>query len=851
MTNSASRTSSLVESKAIAWVCVALALVTFGVYLPVGGHDFVNYDDYLYVTKNPQIIKGVNPDSIGWALTSTYASNWHPVTWISHMLDCQLFGMKAGAHHLVSVLFHTANVVFLLLVLTLMTGALGRSAMVAGLFALHPTHVESVAWIAERKDVLSACFLLLTLLFYIRYLERPRPWRYAAAMGCFALGLMSKPMLVTLPFVLLLLDIWPLRRATIPFSSPGETGFGKKVPSQKKAKKKTVSPTPLPWRQLILEKWPFFLLSLASSIATLIAQKQGGAVMPLDRLSLSERVGNAIVSYVRYVFKLVWPSHLSVYYPHLEGWAPWQVIGALLLLAAVSFLIFYFARSRPFLLVGWLWFLGMLVPVIGLVQVGGQSMADRYTYVPSIGLFIVFVWGAYDLCRPGYTRDRLLPVAGVALLAVGAFLTFLQLRHWRDSETLFRHALAVSHNNAVAHNNLGVYLTRTERNDEAVEHFRQAIRVEPRHAGARNNLGDLLAGKGKLEEARKLITEALRINPELVEAHFNLGRVLASLGQFSEAESCYQEVLRRQPDHSEVHHELGRALAAQSQAAGAVVALKEAVRRRPNHAKSHFHLGKALAEQNNLTSATNEFHEALRLDESFLDARYHLGVTLNKRGNREDALGHFEAVLKSDPRHAGAHFEMGNHLAGLGEISSALEHFLKAVQADSNHVGAINNLGNIMVSQRNFQEALRYYRQALQLNLDHFNSRHNLARLLTHLRRAGDAVPHYRKLLAQRPDSLEVLNEFARILATDREKSNRDGPEAVRLAERLNALTGGNEPLALDTLAAAYAEVGRFADAIAEERSAIRRLEATGNSNMINEFEARLRFYQENKAYRE
>ncbi len=756
--------------KPIVWIGAALALVALGVYLQVVHHDFINYDDPLYVAENPNVIQGVNLDGIGWALTTSHASNWHPITWLSHMLDCQLFGLNAGAHHLVSAIFHVVNAVLLLVVLARMTGAPGRSAMVAGLFALHPTHVESVAWIAERKDVLSTGFLLLTLLAYVSYVERPRPWRYSAALGCFALGLMAKPMLVTLPFVLLLLDIWPLRRASLFFTNSDPSEPLKKAKLPKQPRKTTGASVPLPWRRLIQEKWPFFLLSLMSSIATLVAQEQGGAVMSLTRLSLYQRVGNAVVSYVRYVYKLVWPTQLSVHYPHPDGWAPLQVLGALLLLLAVSLLVLRLARSKKYSLVGWLWFLGTLVPVIGLVQVGGQAMADRYTYIPSIGLFLVIVWGVYDLFRPGFVRDRILPVAGVTLLALCAVLTFFQLRHWHDSETLFRHALAVSSHNAVAHNNLGVHLSKTERKDEAAGHFRQAIRVEPRHAGARTNLADLLAGQGEYEEARKLLTEALRIKPNLVEAHFNLGRVLAAQGQVTESGPHFQEVLRRRPDHPEVHYELGRTLAARGQTAGAVIALKEAVRRQAGHAGSRLHLGLALVAQNNLSAATKEFQEALRLDSSLLDARYHLGVTLKKQGIGEAALGHFEAILKSDPHHAGAHFELGNHLAAGGQISSAKKHFLEAVRADSAHVGAVNNLGNIMVAQGNYHEAIGYYEQALQLNPDYFSSRHNLARLLAQLGRVDDAIPHYRQLLKQQPDSVELLNELSRLLGTNRKE---------------------------------------------------------------------------------
>ena len=438
-------------------VCALLALVTLLVYLPVRHHAFVDYDDLDYVTENPMVQAGLTWSGFQWAFTTLDASNWHPLTWLSHTVDCQLFGLNAGGHHLVSVLFHATNAVLLLLLLWRLTGAFWQSAFIAALFAWHPLHVESVAWVAERKDVLSTFFGLLTLMAYVRYAQRRAKVDYLLALFFFACGLMSKPMLVTLPFVFLLLDYWPLRRVT----GNGWQVTGDKKPVGKLSTRNSsasafgcgaTAPKRSEGGQLstILEKWPFFALAAASCVVTFVAQQRGEAVAPLEKYPLSSRIENAAVAYVKYLFNSVYPVNLAVIYP-LPKEIPWvQVVGAMMVLAVISWVIWRARRQRPYLLTGWLWYLGMLVPVVGLVQVGLQSMADRYTYLPLIGVFIGVVFGLGDLAKKLRLKSTVLILVAVFVLAGCLFATARQLRFWRDGETLFERALAVTKDNPIA-----------------------------------------------------------------------------------------------------------------------------------------------------------------------------------------------------------------------------------------------------------------------------------------------------------------------------------------------------------------------------------------------------------------
>ncbi len=511
-------------------VCLFLGLVTLAVYWQVLDHGFITYDDDKYVTNNPYIQRGLTLESIRWSFTTLSASNWHPLTWISHIIDYQIFGLNSGGHHLTSLLLHIANTLAVLFVFKRMTQTLWQSAFVAGLFALHPLHVESVAWVAERKDVLSTFFGLLSLWGYARYVEHPEVKRYLLPLVCFALGLMAKPMLVTVPFVLLLLDYWPLQRFRL-----GQSGNGR----------------------LILEKTPFFILTTASCIVTYIAQKSGGAVISSEVYSFTLRVANAQVSYIGYIGKMLWPAKLALLYPHPLALSWWQIGGAGFLFVAISLLAIKNASRRPYVLVGWLWYLGMLVPVIGLVQVGAQAMADRYTYMPLVGLFVIAAWGAPDLVAAWrFKTTGLAIMAGTILLALTTMSVF-QVGYWRDSIKLFEHTLMVTEKNYIIHNNLGVELKNSGRISEAIHHYEASLRINSKgYADAHNNYANIIAGQGRLAEAIRHYSDALRINPENAEVHNNLGVALFRNGNEEDAISHFKEAIRIRPDLTEAHHNL-------------------------------------------------------------------------------------------------------------------------------------------------------------------------------------------------------------------------------------------------------------------------------------------------------
>ena len=485
-------------------VCALLLLAVALVFGQTVGHEFVNYDDDDYIYENSQVTRGLTSEGVGWAFTRSHSGNWHPLTWMSHMLDCECYGLRPGGHHLSNVLLHAATAILLFLALRQMTGRLWPSALVAVVFAVHPLRVESVAWVTERKDLLSGLFFMLTLAAYARYAGRPfSPARYLAVVVLFALGLMAKPMLVTLPFVLLLLDYWPLDR----FDGSPRRGL-----------------------RLIVEKIPLLLLAMASCMVTLQVQSMAFAEGRATPFSL--RIANALLAYVTYLGQIFWPAGLSVLYPYPTQSLPmWKVAGASLVLAAITSSAMAGWRKRPYLLVGWLWYLGMLVPVIGLVQVGTQAMADRYTYLAQIGPYLVLVWGSESMCR-GWTWRRWMCGAASALIVAGLIAcAWRQATYWRNSETLWTHTLAHTAENFLAHNNFGVDLARQGRLDEAMAQYRSALEINPGYPEANVNLAGLLSRRGKDQEAIAYYERALRNVRERVEIHFTLGTVLRRQGR--------------------------------------------------------------------------------------------------------------------------------------------------------------------------------------------------------------------------------------------------------------------------------------------------------------------------------
>ena len=565
-------------------ICLLLALITLLVYWPVRNAGFVVFDDPDYVTNNSHVQAGLTWSGVKWAFTTWHASNWHPVTWLSHMLDASLFGPNAGAQHFINVLFHAANAVLLFLLLLRASGRVWPAAFVAALFAWHPLHVESVAWISERKDVLSTFFALLTLLAYLRYAEESKVqspkskvfWWWTLAL--FALGLMAKPMLVTLPFVMLLLDFWPLGRA----SSSVDSGTAVTQHATRNTGK------------LFLEKLPFFLLAIASSVVTFFAQREE-AVMSLEQRPLGLRVGNAVVAYVEYLAKTLWPVKLAVIYPLPHQVPSWEIAVAAVVLLALTVLACLAWRRAPYLLIGWLWFLGMLVPVIGLVQVGGQALADRYTYIPLIGIFIAVAYGAADLASHNQIPRAQLSVAGSLVLAGCLFATERQIGFWQSSETLFRHAVAVTKNNAIAYINLGVALEQEDRREDALAEYHKALDIDPNRIQAHNNLANLLSDMGDRNNAAREYETALRLNPKALEAHLNFGTLLSEMGRFDDAIREYNAAAQLAPDDPRPHYLMGKACLRRGQSAEAVKHFHEALQIAPNDLQALTWLARVLA----------------------------------------------------------------------------------------------------------------------------------------------------------------------------------------------------------------------------------------------------------------
>jgi tetratricopeptide (TPR) repeat protein len=730
------RVNSGENNRTRGWICLVLSLVTLGIYWQVHGFDFVNYDDPDYITENPMVRSGLTFKGILWAFTRFHDGNWHPLTWISHMLDCQLFDLHAGGPHVVNVLFHAANAVLLFLLLHRLTHAQWRSAIVAGLFAWHPLHVESVAWVAERKDVLSTFFGLLSLIAYVRYANErepqtigsansislaasgrleplgerrkefgeakgpPRAERagggeplgrgegasnvsgksrgelavknqrkaYAWALIFFAFSLLAKPMLVTLPFVMLLLDFWPLQR----IKNSGWRTF--------------LTPE---FGRLASEKWPWFLLVVASSIVTFFAQKSRGAVASMENVPFNLRVSTAVISCFEYILKACWPIHLAVFYPLSHDQPIGLLLGAIAFLVVVSVTAVMTIEKWPFLLVGWLWFLGMLVPVIGLVQVGSQAMADRYTYMPLTGFFIMIVWGAWEFLQRIKWHVILIVFTGAVLFVVLAILTRSQLQYWRNTFSLFTHDLAVTRENATANNNLGAMLAEVGQPDKALAHYGEAARIEPNNAYYQNNFAVSLARAGKPDAAIDHYLAAISADPRFAKAYSNLGALFLGQHRLNEAITNFSEAVKIEPNNGGVRNNLANALSAAGRLDDALVQFSEAIRLEPTNAMVHFNAALALVKAGRANDALAQFAEAVRLNPSSAAARYELGRQLFSAGQFPAAVEQFTQAAKLKPNYVTAEFY---EAAALGELNRYDEAIIAANRAlqSANDAGQTN-----------------------------------------------------------------------------------------------------------------------------------------------------------------
>jgi Flp pilus assembly protein TadD len=620
-------------------ICLIMSLLIIAVYGQVANHEFVNYDDPDYITENPHVKKGLTRGSITWAFTATLQDHWHPLTWLSHMTDCQLYGLNPRGHHLTGLLFHIINSLLLFIILERMTGAAWKSAVVAALFALHPLHVESVAWVTGRKDLLSTLFMILTIWTYHLYVEKPSVGRYILSVALFGMGLLSKSILVTLPFALLLIDYWPLCRLRYRAGRMGGT-----------------------IRRLVLEKVPYFFLSVCVSFITLVIRHERVSDTTRFVSPLTDRMAYAVVSYTKYIIKIFWPHDLIIYsYPKIIPL--WQVVGGSLLLVSITALALRHAIRRPYLPVGWFWFLGTLVPVIGLIQTGPSLMADRYTYVSLIGIFVMVVWGVGGLLKK-QGRGTLCALAAAALMALMA-CSWVQTGYWCDSEALFSHCVAVNRNHSLAYCNLAMALEEQGRYDEAISHYNEAIRINPNSQKPRYNLGVLLSERGDFEKAIDYLSEVMRADPGFAEGHVNFGITLAKYGNLKDA-----------------HRHFARALEIN-----------------PLYARASYNLGLVLQMQGRINDAVDRFRETLDIDPGYAKAHSMLGLTLHRSGNFQEAIDHFEEAMRLDPRlKIQADYNIARAYARQGEKEKSVIWLRKAVEAgfkDWNSLEADAELENI------------------------------------------------------------------------------------------------------------------------------------------------------------
>jgi protein O-mannosyl-transferase len=650
------------KNKLIPVINLLLILITLAAFWQVGNHGFVDYDDDTYIVQNRNIQNGITVQGLRWAFTTGYAANWHPLTWISHMLDVQIFGMSPQFHHLTNLLFHVANVLLLFFVLNRMTKAVWQSAFVAALFAFHPLHVESVAWVAERKDVLSTFFWMLTLIAYCYYAERPRAKTYLAVIAFFALGLMAKPMLVTLPFVLLLLDYWPLGRfgktmsiqkirteAAYPVSASRKKGKKGKQPPKTPVTIEKPADLKFQWtllRHLIVEKIPLFALTVLSCAATYIAQNKSGAVASVEIFTPGIRIANAFVSYLIYIGKMIWPVDLAVLYPHPGPLPLWQPLAAALFLIAITFAVTLKAKRYPYLPVGWLWYTGTLVPVIGIVQVGGQAMADRYTYIPSIGIFIMAAWYLPEILgKRRYTKHVLAGSSALCLLVL-FILTWTQVGYWRDGITLFDHVLKVTNNNYFGYYCRGKIHSLLGNNARAIDDYDRAVEINPAYAPAFNNRGLAYESIGDHTRAINDYDRAVEIDPGNAEVFNNRGMVYETLG-----------------NHAKAIADFDRAIQIGS-----------------NLALAYNNRGNTRDGLGDHTGAIQDFDRAVEIDPGYAEAYNNRGITYDAMGNHVRAIEDFNRTIEISPVHAGAFYNRGRAHAFLGNQTQAMDDLKKAAR---------------------------------------------------------------------------------------------------------------------------------------------------------------------------
>lgn len=782
---------------------IAMIWCGFG---PVLQNDFIGYDDPSYVTENPFVTGGLTGPGIKWAFTAMHSSNWHPLTWLSHMLDCQWFGLNPAAHHAMNLFWHTANTLLVLGLLNQLTKKFWPSAFIAAVFAIHPMHVESVAWVAERKDVLATFFGLLTLMAYARYTkasgQRPeaigrgegreagggKGW-YALALGLFACGLMSKPMLVTWPFLMLLLDFWPLGRFT--------TSEGKK------------------WVAVGLEKIPFLILVIASCWITVLAQARDGSVAPTGDISLPQRILNAGLGYAWYAWKFVWPVDLAIIYPLFPHRAVGTTVGAVVFLVTATALGLRQAKTKPYLVTGWFWFLGTLVPVIGLVQVGMQSYANRYSYFPYLGLSLAVIWGLGERGNNSRLGRRILAGAAGAALLASLALTRQQVKLWKNSATLFQEAVRVVPDNYVALNNLAQILTQQGQFDRAIDYSQQAIKAAPRFVEAWNNLGCAYLGQRDNERARAAFQAAAEFRPTDPHTWNNLGTTCHQSGDFTNAIAYYRKAVALDATYADAYYNLGNSLAALGQRAEAVSNYERAIEISPGMVNAHLNLGFERQRLGQAAAAASAFEAALKWKPDFANAHYGLATLAATQNDPGAETTHLRAFLKQQPQHPEARLRLVKALLAQGQAEAAVEEASAALRFHPTNAVAF------------------YFRAVAHEQLG----------------QAAEAITDYDRALQWQPDYPEALNNLAWQHAASADPKLRDGKKAVQLATRACELTQYQEALLIGTLAAAQAEAGQFPEAVATAERARDRATASGQPEIAQKNAELRELYRSGKSF--
>ncbi|MGE5191535.1 MAG: tetratricopeptide repeat protein [Deltaproteobacteria bacterium] len=735
--------SGAARQRAAAAVALGLVAITGVVFWQVRQFGFVDLDDGFYVTNNPYVSSGLSLENAAWAFTTGATGNWHPLTWLSLMLDVQLFGVAPGAMHLTSLGLHTANVLLLFFLLRLLTGSLSRSGFVATLFAVHPLHVESVAWISERKDVLSTCFGLMSIWAYAHYARgAPRRW-YLACLALWICSLMAKQMFVTLPFVLLLLDYWPLARFR-----RHECGNNA--------------------RQLVVEKIPLLAVTVAFSIVAFTVQHRGGAVQTLEHYPLTNRLANAVVVYSLYLMKTFWPARLAAFYPYPESAIPLgHVLAAAALLVTVSALAVFWSRRYPFFIVGWLWYLGTLVPVIGVVQIGNQQMADRYTYLPLIGIFIALTWAAAEAFPSRTAARRPLAAAAAGLLAVVTVPSLRQVGTWRDTESLFAHAVAVTRPNAFAEGTLANEYRRQGRRHQALQHFERALAIDPSAKWVLNNLGQLMLDEGQKERALEYHRRALAVDSHDSMTRDYLAMVLFQMGRIDEAIHECEEAVRFDPLDFNAHHTLGNIMFATGKKEEALQFFQIAAAIDPWSALARNSAGTALLQLGRTDEAAASFRQALRLDPKSVAAHANLGAILHGRQEFAEALTHFQKAFELEPANNALRqnveaelVNVGTELASQDQVAAAIDHFRRAVVLAPDHLDAHYRLARALAQNREYQEAAELFERTLVLGPDIPEVHFDFALVLRELGLHDKAVNHLHEALRLRPDFEAAAGEL-------------------------------------------------------------------------------------------